>query len=49
MVICSGYSSGIPPEAARELNIAAFCAKPLEVSELLNVIRQVLDSRDQAG
>ena len=49
VVICSGYSSGIPPEAARELNIAAFCAKPLEVSELLNVIRQVLDSRDQAG
>ena len=49
VVICSGYSSGISPEATRELNIAAFCAKPLEVSELLNVIRQVLDSSSQAG
>ncbi len=42
-ILCTGYSTKIDEEEAKQLGISAFCLKPLEVPTLLQIIRQVLD------
>ena len=43
IILCTGYSSKITAEDAQELGIAAFCIKPLDMPEMLRVVREVLD------
>ena len=42
-ILCSGYSIQINEVEAQQQGIDAFCMKPLDLSELLQVVRQVLD------
>ncbi len=43
-ILCTGYSSRINKEKAAELGISAFLMKPVELAELLQTVRLVLDS-----
>ncbi len=45
-ILCTGYSNKIDAEEAEEIGIKAFCMKPLEQSELVQTIRQVLDKNE---
>jgi PAS domain S-box-containing protein len=42
-ILCTGYSSQINAEDAIQLGINAFCLKPLNIPELLQTVRRVLD------
>ncbi|MDX2480692.1 MAG: PAS domain S-box protein [Desulfuromusa sp.] len=42
-ILCTGYSSKINEEEAQQQGIDAFCVKPLDVPELLQTVRRVLD------
>jgi PAS domain S-box-containing protein len=42
-ILCTGYSSKIDEDEAPKLGISAFMMKPLELSQLSQTIRQVLD------
>jgi signal transduction histidine kinase/ActR/RegA family two-component response regulator len=46
-ILCTGYSSKVNKEKARQSGINAFLMKPVEFSEMLQVIRQVIG--DEAG
>ncbi|MCD6580516.1 MAG: ABC transporter substrate-binding protein [Desulfuromusa sp.] len=48
-VLCTGYSSKINESEAKELGIDAFCMKPLDLSELLQTVRQVLEGGEDSG
>ncbi len=43
IIICSGYSEKISKDNAKEFGIREFLMKPLEVKQLINVVRKVLD------
>jgi len=43
IILCTGFSSKINQETAKKLGINAFMMKPLDIPELLQTIRQVLD------
>ena len=43
IILCSGHSNSLSEEEAEQLDIQKFCHKPLEMSELLQSVRQVLD------
>ena len=47
VIICTGYSSMIDEEKAKELGIAAYVMKPIIMAEIAKTIRQVLDSKAQ--
>ena len=42
-ILCTGYSSKIDKEQAQQHGIDAFCMKPIDLLELLQTVRQVLD------
>ncbi len=42
-ILCTGYSSKVNEDEAKELGARAFCMKPLDLPELLQTIRRVLD------
>jgi len=42
-ILCTGYSSKIDEDKAKKLGIKAFCMKPLDLAELLEKTRRVLD------
>ncbi len=42
-ILCTGYSSKINKEEAEKQGINAFCMKPLDLPELLQTVRRVLD------
>ncbi|SEA75510.1 PAS domain S-box-containing protein [Desulfuromusa kysingii] len=44
-IICTGYSSKVNEDQARELGADAFLMKPLESSKLLQIVRDVLDEK----
>jgi len=43
IILCSGYSSRIDKEKAEQIGISAFVSKPLKRTELLRLIRRLLD------
>ncbi len=45
-ILCSGYTTRIDDEEAKQIGIDAFCVKPLETLSLLQTIRNVLDDKD---
>jgi len=46
-ILCTGYSSRVDEGRASQLGINAFLMKPLELTELAQTVRKVLDSLDQ--
>ncbi|MEE4253457.1 MAG: cache domain-containing protein [Desulfuromusa sp.] len=44
IILCTGYSSKIGKDEIEQFGIAAFCPKPIRLSELSQIIRNVLDS-----
>ena len=42
-ILCTGYSNKIDEGKAKEHGINAFLMKPLDLSELLQTVRRVLD------
>ncbi len=42
-ILCTGYSSKVSEEEARELGASAFMMKPLDLQELAQTVRRVLD------
>lgn len=45
IILCTGYSSKINKEKAREIGIAEFAAKPINNAELTSLVRRLLDGR----
>lgn len=45
VILCTGYSSKIPEGKSDELDVAAFCMKPLDRAALAVLVRDVLDRR----
>jgi two-component system cell cycle sensor histidine kinase/response regulator CckA len=45
IILCTGFSEKINDEKAKEIGIRRFIEKPINRSELANVVRQVLDER----
>ena len=43
VIICTGYSSKISDEKARQLGIKAFAYKPIAMNDLAKSIRRLLD------
>ncbi len=43
-ILCTGFSNKIDEDEAKELGISAFCMKPLDLPELLQTVRVVLDA-----
>lgn len=48
-ILCTGYSSKIDEDKAKKQGIKAFCMKPLDLAELLETIRRVLDEAQLAS
>ena len=48
IILCTGYSSRINKESAKDLGINAFIDKPFSQSDIADVIRNVLDGSDQS-
>ncbi len=45
IILCTGYSSSVNQEKAREIGISAFIMKPIEYNEFTKTIRQVLTEK----
>ena len=45
IILCSGYSEKIDEEKARKAGIRAYVMKPIEMNEIANAVRQVLDEK----
>jgi two-component system, cell cycle sensor histidine kinase and response regulator CckA len=43
IILCSGYSEHVSEEKAKKIGIREFVMKPLEMKELAETIRKVLD------
>ena len=43
ILLCTGYSDRIDKEKARNIGIAGFAMKPLDMAELAGMIRELLD------
>jgi signal transduction histidine kinase/ActR/RegA family two-component response regulator len=43
IILCTGYSSLISKEDADKIGIREFCMKPLDISQLANTVRKVLN------
>lgn len=46
-ILCTGYSSLVDEDKAKELGISAFMMKPIDFPQLLQTIRRVLDGDDK--
>lgn len=47
IILCTGFSEKINDEKAKEIGIRRFIEKPINRSELANLVRQVLDERSR--
>jgi PAS domain S-box-containing protein len=45
IILCTGYSSKISEERAKEIGIREFCMKPLHRRQLVKTVRKVLDEK----
>ncbi|OQX06993.1 MAG: hypothetical protein BWK76_25470 [Desulfobulbaceae bacterium A2] len=46
IILCTGYSSTLSEEKAREIGIRRYAYKPLQGNELARLVRQVLDGKE---
>ena len=44
-ILCTGFSNKIDKETAKHLGISAFCMKPLNLPELIQTVRRILDAK----
>ncbi|MFK5926398.1 MAG: PAS domain S-box protein [Desulfuromusa sp.] len=44
-ILCTGFSSKIDADRAKQQGIDAFCMKPLDLPEMLQTVRRVLDAK----
>jgi PAS domain S-box-containing protein len=49
VILCTGYSEAIGPEARRKNTICAFLDKPVRVTELSTAVRNALDNQPRQG
>ena len=47
IILCTGYSTTVSPEKAKEAGIKEFIMKPLARHELAQAIRRALDAREE--
>ena len=45
IIICTGYSSLVDEDKAKELGLAAYVMKPINIREIAQTIRKVLDRK----
>ena len=45
IIICTGYSALVDEEKAKELGLAAYIMKPIDMQETAQTIRNVLDKK----
>ena len=45
IILCSGYSTSVSENNAKQMGIREFCLKPLNMKQLAIVVRQVLDHK----
>ncbi|MDX2481274.1 MAG: response regulator [Desulfuromusa sp.] len=45
-ILCPGFSNKVEENAAKKLRNSAFCMKPLNLPELVQTVRRVLDARE---
>jgi DNA-binding NtrC family response regulator len=43
IILCTGFSAQISRDTARKMGISRFLMKPVEISEIARVVREVLD------
>jgi len=48
-ILCTGFSNKVDKAEAKELGVGAFCMKPLDLPELLQTVRAVLDASSLSG
>jgi len=48
-ILCTGYSSKIDEDKAKELGISAFMMKPHDLPQLLQIIRKILDGSSKGS
>jgi CheY-like chemotaxis protein len=46
IVLCTGHSSLIDEEKARQLGIAAYMMKPVSMSKIAETIRKLMDQKN---
>ncbi|MEE4252917.1 MAG: PAS domain S-box protein [Desulfuromusa sp.] len=46
-IICTGYSSKVNEDNAKDLGVSAFLMKPLNMPQLLQTVRRVLDGKEK--
>jgi DNA-binding NarL/FixJ family response regulator len=47
ILLCTGYSERVDKDTAKEIGIAGFAMKPLDMGELARMIRELLDGREK--
>ncbi len=45
IILCTGYCNNITSQDAKRLGLTAFCMKPLDMPQLLKIVRAALDDR----
>ena len=45
IIICTGYSALVDEEKAKELGLASYIMKPIDIREIAQTIRKVLDKK----
>jgi len=48
IVLCTGYSDQLDATKAYAMGVKKFFTKPLEMAELANIIREVLDDNNRS-
>ncbi|KIX15340.1 ATP-binding protein [Dethiosulfatarculus sandiegensis] len=48
IILCTGFSAQISRESARKMGISRFLMKPVEISEIARVVREVLDEKSSS-
>ena len=49
IIICTGHSSLVDEEKAKDLGLAAYVMKPIDMHETAQTIRKILDEKESSG
>ncbi len=49
IILCTGYSSIVSEEDAKKMGVRAYALKPIEISQLAHLVRQVLSESESQG
>jgi DNA-binding NtrC family response regulator len=48
-IICTGYSAKISEKQAADIGVRSFIMKPINISDLAKIVRQVLDGAKRSN